>query len=188
MKWLKAILSPKPSEPKFLTPQNGERILDIVSEALQRNDYPYTPRSALKGVDVFQVDSALKLRVANDFLLLSSVGRGEEIIPRAQQWSNIPTHVLTLFADDEELKKLEAMSEDSPEYHRQFLALMPDAVDEKGFKDPRFNSLETLDSFVKYCMYIGPKDPLYWQKIYTRIDLPYGDGCPKGNEPQYLRR
>lgn len=180
MKWLSSLFA---NAPAYLTPEHGERILDIVSEALQREDYPYHPRSSLKGYDAFQVDAALKLRIANDYLLLSLVGREAELVARAEQWGSIPHHVLTQFVDDAELNKLNTLSEDSSEYGQLLVSLIPDAVDENGFTDPRFASLELLDSFAKYCMYVGAKDPLYWQKVYTRIDLPYGKGCPRGNEP-----
>jgi hypothetical protein len=42
---------------------------------------------------------------------------------------------------------------------------------------------DTPSSFRDYCKYIGSKDPLYWQKIYTRLGMPYTRGCPQGNIP-----
>jgi hypothetical protein len=41
--------------------------------------------------------------------------------------------------------------------------------------------LETPESFGNYCKHIGVNDPIYWQKIYTRLDLEYTSTSPRGN-------
>jgi hypothetical protein len=55
-----------------------------------------------------------------------------------------------------------------------------------AYEDKRFASLETSSSFADYCRSVGAKDPLYWQKIYTRIGLEYTAESPRGNQPVFF--
>jgi len=166
-----------------MTLAEAEHILDVVSVALQDAESPYSRISLLQGYDVFQVDTALKLRIANDFLILAATGSELELEARAKQWESIPLHVTTQFVPDAELDKFKRLPPNSREYHAARIAMMPSPVDEKGFTDPHMASLELLSSFATFCEHVGAADPIYWQKIYTRIGLPYDGGCPRGNEP-----
>ena len=60
-----------------MTIAEAGRVYDIVSEALQDTSYPRHAVSTLKGYDIIQIDIALKLTLANEFLLLSKT-RGRE--------------------------------------------------------------------------------------------------------------
>jgi hypothetical protein len=66
------------------------------------------------------------------------------------------------------------------------VAISPSYIDADGSMDPKLATLETLDSFAQFCKHIGASDSLYWQKIYTRLNLPYDKTCPRGNEPLRL--
>jgi len=172
-------LIPKPAP---LTPETAEPILDIVAEALQQDDgLPYHPLSSLQGYDVLQVDSALKLRIANDFLLLSLHGREAELDDIAKQWETIPFHVVTSFVRDDERNKLKSVPKGSREYMGLQIKMSPHGM----INDTEFSSLEVLSSFVKFCRHVGAADSLYWQKVYTRIGLPYEKRCPQGNDPVF---
>lgn len=168
-----------------MTISEAENILDIVSAALQASG-PYHPVSSLQGYDVFQIDMALKLRIANEFLLLAGTGDFEnEFGEMLDSYSGIPLHIVTLFVADAELKKLKELPTDSPEYRRQKILIWPSPLDSstKNFKDERLASLETPSSFGDYCKHVGAKDLIYWQRIYTRIGLEYTDTAPRGNAP-----
>ncbi len=181
MNWLRFLMSDETKEPPTLTPETAETILDIMGEALQQDDgLPYHPRSSLKGYDVFQVDTALKLRTANDLLLLTTMGREAELDDRVKQVESVALHVYTLFVDDAERNKLLTVPRGSREYTSLNMKMSPAP---SAIKDPKLGKLELLSSFAKYCRHVGAKDPLYWQKIYTRLDLPYSKACPRGNDP-----
>jgi hypothetical protein len=165
----------------MLTPETAEPILDIVSVALQRDELPFIPRSALRGHDVYEIDTALKLRIANEFLWLAHKGREAEIEARAEQWGAIPYHVAMQVVDDEKLIPFRRLEKDSREYLQLLVEVSPVTT-----ADERINSLEMLSSFAKFCRHVGALDPLYWQRIYTRLDLPYGKGCPSGNDPVWV--
>lgn len=46
-----------------------------------------------------------------------------------------------------------------------------------------FSNLKLWTHFDNYCWTLYPSDPLYWQKIYTHLDLPYDETSPVG-EPE----
>jgi hypothetical protein len=79
---------------------------------------------------------------------------------------------------DADMDRLAEMQKDSPEFTRAFL----DAIyrrreqSEAELKADR----EAFVTFHDYCWSIESADPLYWQRIYTRLDLPYGETCPTG--------
>ena len=54
-----------------MTMAEAESILDIVSVALRDISHRHHPVSALRGHDIYQICTALKLRIANELLLLA---------------------------------------------------------------------------------------------------------------------
>lgn len=188
MNWLQFLgldrLLPKPAP---MTPETADPIIDIVAAALQENDgLPYHPLSSLQGFDVPQIDTALKLWIANQYLLLSLSERGAELDGIAAEFATTPQLVATLFVADEERNKLKCVTKGSQEYRDLQIKMMPSFLDANGNTDPKFASLELITSFAKFCRQVGAADPLYWQKIYTRIGLPYEKRCPQGNDPVFI--
>lgn len=174
-----------------MTILEAEQIMDIVSAALQEETGPSHrhPISALEGYDVFQIDIALKLRIANEFLVLSKKSNFDKKFSEVINTSGgIPLLIVQLFVPDGELEKLSKLPLDSPEFRRQRMEITPEVFDvqTKTFKDKRLASLETPSSFGDYCKHIGSEDPLYWQKIYTRIGLKYTSTSPRENQPVFL--
>jgi hypothetical protein len=169
-----------------MTISEAEQIINIVCKALQRkSQHNYHPISSLKGYDVFQIDSALKLRIANEFLCLSGRPDFEE---KFSEWiklaESVPLLIEDLFVLDEELEKLNNLPRISTKYKTLNMDISPCPLDESmNFKDKRFASLETMSSFGDYCRHVGSKDPLFWQKIYTRIKLEHTSISPQGNTP-----
>ena len=172
--------------PLKMTILEAEQILDIVSTALREKSlHNFHPISSLKGYDVFKIDAALKLRIANEFLILAEMPNFEEKFSEGiDLYDSIPFHIVTLFVPDNELEKLNRLPRDSSEYRKQNIAISPSPLnDSMDFKDERLASLETPSSFGDYCKNVGTKDKLYWQKIYTRIGLEYTSTSPRGNDP-----
>ncbi len=174
-----------------MTISEAEHILDIVRVAfLEESHRLYHPMSTLQGYGVFQIDIAVKLRIANDFLLLAEQNDFEEqFAKRIKLYDSIPLQIVTLFVEDEKLDELKQLSKrlpaDSHEYRRREREISPSPFDSstKTLKDVRLAALETPSSFGDYCQSIGAKDSIYWQKIYTRIRLEYTPASPRGNEP-----
>lgn len=173
-----------------MTIQESEHILEVVLSALQDDDSPrFHPISSLRGYDVFRIDKAIKLQIANDFLILSYKDDFEEqFASQVQLYSSLPLHIVTGFVADTELAKLQTLEPDSLEFKQFVMEISPRPLDPSTgtFKDERLASLETPSSFGDYCRSVGVNDPIFWQKIYTRIDLDYNSSSPKGNKPVFL--
>ena len=188
-----------------MTILEAEHVIDIVAAVLQdrpssngedkRNrywDYYHTPISALQGYDVFQIDIAIKLRIANMFLFLAGRNDFEEQFAEEIRTCRLPILPLSNFIPDDLMAKLKQLAElsqtlprNSPEFLKREIPVMREvtACTEWFLKDKKFLSLETSESFGDYCKSVGSQDPIYWQKIYTRIGLEYTSQSPKGNCP-----
>lgn len=192
-----------------MTISEAEHIIDIVCTALLQErtsssggderkhywDYYHKPISILQGYDVFQIGIALNLRIANMFLFLSERNDFEEQFAEAIKACGFPFLELSMCIPDDLMTKLEQLAKlsktlprNSPEFLKQELPVMQEvtAIKEGFLKDKNFLALETSESFGNYCKSIGSKDPIYWQKIYTRIGLEYTSSSPKGNDPVSL--
>ena len=173
-----------------MTISDAEHILDVVSAALQEQTNPYyLPISSLQGYDVFQIDMALKLRIANEFLFLAEEDDFEErFADRIQAYGSVPLYIVSDFVADDDLARLKELEPDSPEFKQLKLDIRPRPLDSSTmtFKDKQLATLETPSSFGDYCRRVGAKDPIYWQKIYTRIGLDYTSESPRGNERVFV--
>ena len=132
-----------------MTISEAEHILDILWSALESSDC-----SRLKAYDLLQIDTALKLRIAEEYLFSRSKDTFEEQFASGLKlYGGMPFKLGLLFSE--------------------FDPIDPSTM---GFKDERVAALETASSFGDYCKSIRPEDPDFWRKIYTRIGLDYDVG------------
>ncbi len=151
----------------------AERIFDVVTDALQRTDHRHIPVSALHGYDIYDICTALKLRIANEFLLLAHRDDFEE------QFAN----GLSLYDSGPMLIAMRVVPDDQVDVIGAIGVFNPIDPATLTFGDPRWAAEETASSFGEYCKRIGQDNPLYWQRIYTRLDLEYTAASPRGNRP-----
>ena len=102
---------------------------------------------------------------------------------------SIPPHIFTRFVDDDkiaELKELELLNGFGETIQRQ-AEISPGYDDfmEWLSTDERRASLGDISSLADYCESLGANDPLYWQKVYTRLGLEYTSTSPRGNCPVF---
>lgn len=177
-----------------MTIAEAEHIIGVFSTALQEESRAhYHPISSLQGYDVFQIDLALKLRIANWLLYLAGKDDWEKRFAEVvRECETGPLYADILFVPDDDLAKLERLDPCSLEYKALKIEIMPSPLiinpsdDSVNYKDQRFAQLETGSSFADFCRSVGAEDPLYWQKIYTRLDLEYTSTAPKGNDPVFV--
>ena len=158
-----------------MTISEAEHILDIVSVALQDDSHPFGrhPISSLKGYDMFSILTALKLRIANEFLQLIHRAHFEkQFADGLKLYDSIPWQIMSSFVEDDQVGKIGAAP-----------VLSPTDRTTMKFSDARLASIETGTSFADYCKSVGPKDPNYWQKIYARIGIEHTATSPRGNLP-----
>jgi hypothetical protein len=153
-----------------MTISEAEKIIDIVSAALQDTSHRHHPISALRGYNIYEICIALKLRIANEFLHLAYRDDFDERFAEGLRlYSSTPWLIMRFVPDDQA---------DDP--FAEF-PLMDSAT--MTFKDERLAQVEMASSFGDYCKSVGLKDPNYWQKIYARIGLEYTSRSPQGNDP-----
>jgi len=175
----------------------AEHVIELVAAALdRRNDKTdkwwdtYKSRSAFQGYDFYQIDIALKLRIANAFLFFSRHPNFEEQFAKEVQFCTIPMLPLSFFVNEEVMTKIsnwvkdsETLSKESIEYLKREHELRSElfAYERWYLEDKKFLATETSESFADYCRHIGTNDPIYWQKIYTRLGLEYTSTSPRGS-------
>ncbi|MBN1972549.1 MAG: hypothetical protein JW787_02850 [Sedimentisphaerales bacterium] len=172
-----------------LTIPEAENILETLTIALEeKSTHDYHPISLLQGYNIFQINTALKLRIANEFLILVEKPDFEKLFSDdIGLYTTTYLSIFTLFAPDIELDELNKLPVDSFDYKIKKMKMFRPPYDKNGnYKDERIGDLETLSSFGEFCKYIGSKDPNYWQKIYARIGLKYTSKSPKANFPEFL--
>jgi hypothetical protein len=159
-----------------MTMQEAERILDIVSAALQDKSHErgLHPVSALQGYDIFDIITASKLRIANEFLLLS--GRSDfdaQFSDGLKLYDQLPWLIMGSFVADDQVGQIGAK-------------LAMSMVDPATMQlDKRFASVETGSSFGEFCKSLGATEPNYWQRVYERIGIEHTSESPRGNLPVY---
>jgi hypothetical protein len=128
-----------------MTIAQAEEIIDVVSVALQTKNC-----EKLRKYDQFQIDAALKIRIAGEYLSLSRSGALEEHFESGLNlYGGIPFQLGLQF----------------PEFNPIDPATMK-------FKDQRFADLESASSFGEFCKSIEPEDPDFWAAVYARIGIP----------------
>lgn len=157
-----------------MTMVEAESIINIVSEALLDTSHCRHPVSALQGHDIYSILTAAKLCIAKEFMVLSWQQDFEkQFADGVALYAGLPGVLALNFVPDHQV---DITFPDFPEY-------VFDTIDPSSrmYKDERLASEETATSFGDYCRSIGTDDPIYWQKIYTRLGLEYTSTSPKGN-------
>ena len=161
-----------------MTIKEAEHILTTLYDALDDTRYQFNiPISSLKGHGITEVTTATKLRFANEFLHLSfRVADPEKRIADAIDYYH-ETRLLLVFSRFVPDDQVNTKCATSPYF----------PYDQSDVVDAYLNSTETISSFCQYCLSVGAEDPIYWQKIYTRMGLEYTSASPRSNEPVFLK-
>ena len=151
-------------------------VVDIVSAVLQnQNRYAQIPVSALQGYDLSHIDTALKLRIANEYLLLSDQPDFEQSFSEGLKlYSGVPWSIMAAVVADEQFGQIGAK--------RVMSAIDPATMQ----LDKDFASIETGSSFGNFCKSLGATDPNYWEHVYERIGIEHTSDSPRGNRPFVL--
>ena len=121
-----------------MTMLEANHILDIIFKELQDTSHRHRPVSALEGYDICQIDSAVKLQIANKFLHCALKSNPVECFADAMKVYGLAIGVVTLnFVPDDQVDDIGAES---------VFGLDPDYT----YKDKRIGSLETESSFANY--------------------------------------
>ncbi len=156
-----------------MTMAEAYSILDVVAVALRDISHRHHPVSALKGHDIYQICTAIKLRIVNEVLLFAGRNDFQKLF---EDWLKLDDSVfwtiVRSFVPDDQVDSITAVGVFNP--------IDPSTM---TFKDQRWGDEELASSFCHYCRGLGTNDPIYWQKVYTRLGLEYTSTSPKGNTP-----
>jgi hypothetical protein len=81
---------------------------------------------------------------------------------------------------DNDMDRLEKMQRASPEYNRLFIDAIQRRMTQCDLEWKQKPNHESIASFNAYCWSLDPGNPLYWQKIYTHLDIAYDENSPSG--------
>lgn len=156
-----------------MTVSEANYIFDIVCAALEDTSHRHIPISALRGYDIYQICTAFKLQIANEFLILAHRSdfalRFEEGV---KLFDGGPGIIMFRVAPDDQIDSIGGLM--------AFDFIDPSTM---TYKDQRLAREETGASFAEYCKSVGTDDPLYWRKIYARLGLDYTSTSPQDNDP-----
>ena len=156
-----------------MTVSEASYIFDIVCEVLQDTSRRHIPVSALRGYDIYQICTAFKLQIANEFLILAHRSDfAQRFEDGVKLYDGGPGIIILNVVPDDQVDSIGAR-----------LVFNPVDPSTMTYKDQRLAREETGASFAEYCKSVGSEDPLYWQKIYTRLGLDYTSISPQGNDP-----
>jgi hypothetical protein len=81
---------------------------------------------------------------------------------------------------DDDMDRLEKLEKGSPEFNRVLIDAVQRRMAQRDLEWKKKPNHESLASFNEYCWSLNPNEPLYWQKIYTQLDMPYDENSPSG--------
>jgi len=179
------------SDSNTLTIRKAKFIFDVIcDENLDKSSRKDHQIFAIGGYNEFQVSMALKLNIANEFLLLSQIFEKDDTLEKAfsnalSNYEHLYLDTLEDFATIYEIDNLYKTNTESIEF-KKILATIRRRQTGAWTKNGAFlndDFIESLTSFGNYCKSLGVKDPDYWQRIYNRLGLDYTTSCPNGNKP-----
>jgi len=165
--------------------QQSEAVLkDAIELAATAPQGPFHPASALKGRTFVQIKTAACLQVAKIRQLGSFSDEfkksGDEFVQRLGVM--IPFGLCSKVVPTAEAERLSRISRSSPDFPLAVSAAIRARTENEAFKADWDACLkvESIAPFYAFCWSLQADDPLYWQKVYTKLGLAYDDTCPKG--------
>lgn len=157
--------------------KNAMEIVDLYSYLMENNKGAQNNKySEMKGYDVYDIDNSLKLLIA--FRVNSSVSFDENRMKELKDfasWAQNGTYYFHLnFIPDEIYNELSKYEYKSPDWIIASNRLLSDGdFISKDFHELINKNLETMESFLDYCIKLHKKHSNYWLLVYSRLNLNY---------------
>lgn len=161
-----------------MTLDKAEQVVQTLAAALSRKSPILVHRmSELQGYSFKEITIAMKLRVAREYQHCgddpSALAAFQKRVDSA--YGALAAGMRGQFVADSKIDELAHLSPYSREF--QFaMTRLANAAWMGDENDPDYQGWlqeETITSFANYCHHVGVDDPLYWQKIYTHLGIPY---------------
>lgn len=153
---------------------DADRMVDIAANALARTSGGVVGRrSWLRGVDEEKLVAALMLRLARTYLHEKTLPDGRSLFAFTVECATgIHMALLSNFAEDHEVDEIEKMPSDSRECILRRAKLMTRHLDTPAEAEA-FERGQAIGRFSEFCETLDREDPLFWQKVFTAIGLPF---------------
>lgn len=158
-----------------MTLDKAEVIAKILTDVLSvKSPIIHYRMSVLKGFSFNEITTALKLRLAREFWLCKNDSLSlMEFQRRVDSYSEVALFMPSHFVSDSTIDAFYKLCNDSNDFNSAMDWLHDEWLKEKNQAYKDLDDKEDIASFANYCKSVGAKNPLYWQKIYTRLSLEY---------------
>ncbi len=154
------------------------RIKDIVTDSVQDEGavYGLYKNSSLRGLSIFEIDIALKVFIAEIYRQYPETEEGFLKMKKIVGHCGVLFTVCVLnFRNTVDIFELKSLDPESEEFKEKFSQLMrTDSI--KNNLEALTSPLETHESFLNFCKYIGKSSPEYWERVYSHIGVFYHPG------------
>ncbi|MCX6276780.1 MAG: hypothetical protein NT004_01620 [Bacteroidetes bacterium] len=159
---------------KEMSIRQANEIVDIYSALLQNKSrtHKIMPYSALMGYDIFDVDNAIKIVMAEEYY------RFQINDARLSELKNSSSGMIAGFSftliPDEFFYEIDRANLTDDEYliaYSKYIGPPYHGMVKKFYEANK----ERGDSFIEYCVSLNNTDSNYWEMIYKRLDLVRSD-------------
>jgi hypothetical protein len=165
-----------------MTLAKAHRIVEISVDAFaSKPTTNFCPRSALRGHSFAEISKAFSLVIAarrqiaeEDADLRKSCDEFAKLAAGHVAWLD------QMVVSDASFDRLSRIPIDSPERKRALVDAHIASRAENQKQSDELGQAETQESFHRFCCSLDHRDPLFWQKVYTRLGLPYDESSPIG--------
>ena len=164
-----------------MTLKEAEKISNYVTDIFaQKPRNEFLRESQLRGYSFPDIHHAYALVIA----LRRQLGAYDpKLKHESQKYADLAAGLVASFPmsvmPDEGANRLAPISKNSAEHKKEFVKTVI-AQGDKWHSNLAWAKLESLDSFNQFCWTLDPEDTLYWQNVYTHLELPYDADSPKG--------
>ena len=164
-----------------MTLEEAKKISDHVTEiSAQKPRDGCLRESQLRGYSPFDIHHAYALMIA----FRRQVGAYDptlnlETRKFADLAAGLVISIPAMTLPDDVANRLSQIPKESDEHKRVKVGIIAKQIKQWN-SDPAWGKQERLGAFCEFCCLLNPEDPLYWQKVYSHLDLPYNQDSPKG--------
>ena len=168
-----------------MTLAQAEKISSLVAGVVGSKGHSgFCRRSQFGGCSLVDISNAIALVIAkNRQVAYQDANARRRCREYADKAGALVVSLRMVVIPDAEAEKLSRLDRNSAEYKAARGQLLSSLLDDNNPEWQRFLKLEALDSFDNYCWTLDSADPLYWQKVYTHLDLAYDETSQVG-EPE----
>lgn len=164
-----------------MTLEQAHWIAEIATDAFaSKPSGNFCPTSKFRGRSFVEISKAYSLVIAARRQIAADENEMKTACEKfASLASQLVASLEMMVITDEEFNHLANLPEGSNERKRVLLEVVQNRKrnEEQGRE---LAKEETAASFNSFCWTLDYRDPLYWQKVYTHLRLPYDERCPIG--------